>query len=681
MGRVVGHGRIMRAHHAGRVAEARAVLDHQPVQRVGVVAGPDLGGIVQHAAVEPRAAARAVFQQQVGVAVGQALLQLVHAQHIAVVHLALAGGGQRRAVHVGQRAVHIPLDIGDRAGIQQRRQLPPDALAHIGAGEIERILVAQRQRFAPRDLQRPVRVGAVEVAVRVDGFRLHPEAERKAKVVDLAAQTVDPLGQLGRVGHPVAQAACVVVAALEPAVVQHEQVATGRFGRGGQAQQFGLVKIEIAGFPAVEQDGARRGHVRPAGGQQMPPDGAVEAPAHRPETRAAVDERGLGGNEPPAGCERPGKAERLNAHRKPHARGRGFGLHAVVAAVHKRRAPAFAAVLAGIGRAEHDERVVRMGGDAAHAAHRLHAGAHGGAAGRALGRPGAVERDKVERRVRAAGKIQHGRRHAAQGDGLLAGVFKDGRAGDDIAPGQHAVEQRQRQAAAVLERDAQRLGAGVLPNAEGGQPRQRVLARAGLDPGKAHLGGDGAVGPFRRKKRRVVVPQAGAGPFLRQAVGAAAGVEIGLRPRGRGLAQRAVIQVQQPPGLVHAHPVARVGGVQRKQPGARVCVDHGRGSFFAKKQRSLSSGRAPANLPGPTISARRRGVNSCLYDLADLPNFDRALATVCFIPGQMRGRAHLWQLVALWLRPYRLPVTRRIYRKQERQIISCFQSGRQERSS
>ena len=81
--------------------------------------------------------------------------------------------------------------------------------------------------------------------------------------------------------------------------------------------------------------------------------------------------------------------------------------------------------------------------------------------------------------------------------------------------------------------------------------------------------------------------------LVRQAVGAAAGVEIGLRPRGRGLAQRAVIQVQQPPGLVHAHPVARVGGVQRKQPGARVCVDHGWGSFFAKNSGLYPAGVRP----------------------------------------------------------------------------------------
>ena len=173
--------------------------------------------------------------------------------------------------------------------------------------------MADLQRGAAGDVQRPVGMGAVQVRVRADGFRLHPNAKIQPQRVDLAAQARHAAGQLAAVGRPVAQAGGVGIAALEPAVVQHEQVGMGGPGGFGQGQQFGLVKVEIAGLPAVQQHRAGRGGVGPAGRDQMPPDGVVEIPAHAAKPGAAVRKGRFRGGEPLAGGQRPGKAERLDA--------------------------------------------------------------------------------------------------------------------------------------------------------------------------------------------------------------------------------------------------------------------------------------------------------------------------------------------------------------------------------
>ena len=68
----------------------------------------------------------------------------------------------------------------------------------------------------------------------------------------------------GGVRRPVAEGGGIVVAAGEPAIVQHEAFDATRAARGaiGQRLQPGLVMIEIEAFPAVEVDEARRHAVR-----------------------------------------------------------------------------------------------------------------------------------------------------------------------------------------------------------------------------------------------------------------------------------------------------------------------------------------------------------------------------------------------------------------------------------
>ena len=114
------------------------------------------------------------------------------------------------------------------------------------------------QRRHPRPGgQDPVRVGPVQVRVRVHHLRLDPQPERHAQAAYMVGEPVQPAGPDRLVGLPVAQACPVAAAAGEPAVVQDVPFHADA-GRGvGQGRQRGEVVPEVDRFPDVEADRAR----------------------------------------------------------------------------------------------------------------------------------------------------------------------------------------------------------------------------------------------------------------------------------------------------------------------------------------------------------------------------------------------------------------------------------------
>ena len=117
------------------------------------------------------------------------------------------------------------------------------------------------------------------------------------------------------------------------------------------------------------------------------------------------------------------------------------------------------------------------------------------------------------------------------------------------------------QACGILQHDGQRFIA--IP--KGGQAGQ--LWQAGGAAAVHHLqrGGSGAVGKFRLKKGRMVVPDAGAGPLLRQQIGMTARIVVGAGDGRRCVGAGTVVQMQQPPLGIRLHEIAGVGRVQGKQ--------------------------------------------------------------------------------------------------------------------
>ena len=309
-------------------------------------------------------AAGAVFQQQVGEGLGHPALQLVQAQHIAVIDLALAGGGQGRAVDVGQGPVHVPFQILDGAAAQHLLQLLPEGLHHLRAAQVQVVLVTDLAGLAARHRKGPVRMGAVQIAVGADRLRLDPKAQAQVHGVEFGAQAGKAVGQLGPVRSPVAQAGGGAVAPFEPAVVQHEQIDVRLPCRAGQGQQLCFVKVEVAGLPAVQQHRARRFHVLPAGRQQTGADGVVEAAAHLAQALVRIDHGGLGGGKAGPGLQLPVEVVGMDAHHQPLAGVGALGLDQEVAAVHQGKAPAGARRLGAVGGAEDGGGIVGVAGDA-----------------------------------------------------------------------------------------------------------------------------------------------------------------------------------------------------------------------------------------------------------------------------------------------------------------------------
>ena len=240
-------------------------------------------------------------------------------------------------------------------------------------------------------------MGTVEVRVRADGFRLDPQAHLQPQQVDFFAQAGQTVRQFCFVRYPVAQTGGIIVAALEPAVVQHKEVDVGLFGGSSQFQQLLFVKVEVAGFPAVDEHRAGRGHILPLGRQQPGTDGIVEPAAHLAQTLAGVDHGRFRCGKAFPGGQRPVEVIRVDAHHQPLARIGTLGLDEEVAAVHQRKAPCIAVCFGGVGAAESHCRVVCVAGDAPHTADALDAAAECGALRGALSRPCAVEGDEFQR--------------------------------------------------------------------------------------------------------------------------------------------------------------------------------------------------------------------------------------------------------------------------------------------
>ena len=283
----------MRAHRRDGIAERGAVLDGQPLVGVSVVRAPDLRRVVEHARVKASAAARAALDQELGIARGQPLEELVEAEHVVVEDVALALGGGR--VHVGDRPVEVPLDVLDIRLVENRAELLEDVLAHLSAGEVENELRATEHGRLPRDGERPVGMCAVEVAVLVDHLGLEPEPEPEPEGVDLLDELRKSIAELGLVNRPVAQTAAVVVPQPEPPVVEDEHVDAQIRGLAGEREDRVAGEVEVHGLPAVDDDGPRCVAVPPAA--DVPPDAAVEVLRELVEALVREGHDDLGGHE------------------------------------------------------------------------------------------------------------------------------------------------------------------------------------------------------------------------------------------------------------------------------------------------------------------------------------------------------------------------------------------------
>ena len=109
-------------HCTDRITEGGSILDSQTVNRVRIIAAPDLRGIEQHAGIETSAAAGTPFHQQLRIALPQHLQQAVNPENIIIKYLSLVLC--RRRIDICNVPVAVPLHIFNVCVIQH--------LAHSG---------------------------------------------------------------------------------------------------------------------------------------------------------------------------------------------------------------------------------------------------------------------------------------------------------------------------------------------------------------------------------------------------------------------------------------------------------------------------------------------------------------------------------------------------------------------
>ena len=292
---LIGRDGDVGPHGADGIAEGGAVLDAQAVHGVGVVAAPDLGGVVEHPCVKPAAAAGAALDQQLRVVPAQPLQNVVDAKHIAVVDLPLAVGGQGGGPDVGEAPVHIPFEIGDAGAVQDLLHGPVDVIPDLPTGEVQHQLAPAPGLGPAGNAQGPVGMLLVKQAVLTDHLRLDPEAKAHAQGLNAGNQGLQPAGQLVEVHRPVPQAAEIGVPGAEPAVVHDKELDAETLGAFGDLHQLVGGEVEFGGLPLVDEH--RVPPPRQGVPEQVLPDGPVELAAHLPQAAGGADQSGRRGGE------------------------------------------------------------------------------------------------------------------------------------------------------------------------------------------------------------------------------------------------------------------------------------------------------------------------------------------------------------------------------------------------
>ena len=369
---MIRNGGNMCADAADGIAHGGAVLDFQTFNGIGIITCPALGCIVQQTRIKASAAGCTGLKQDMREAGGQAVIQLVYAQNIAMEQLALTVSRQGIGKGFGNAAVHIPLDVGNLCFGQDLCHHVIDGIHNLLAGEIQDKLVAAMGSPAVRRTDAPVRMGTEQVGILVDHFRLKPQTKLHAQPVNAFCQTGDAVCQTFRVCYPVAQTGKVIAACAEPAVIQNKQLHTVIFGGFRDFHQLVLVKIEVSSFPVVNQD--RAGAVTPVAPCQTLLIQLVEGLAHAIETFGGIDHDGLRGLEVFSRLQLPVELEGIDAH------GNTGGIPAVhlylrkeIAGVYQAEADGLAGKFRGFRALEDDKGVVVVGGGAAGGFHTLDA--------------------------------------------------------------------------------------------------------------------------------------------------------------------------------------------------------------------------------------------------------------------------------------------------------------------
>ena len=147
--------------------------------------------------------------------------------------------------------VHVPFDILNVRFIKYSGNGGNNIIPYLGLCEIQQQFITAENIFHTARMKRPVRMSPVEIGVRIDCFRLKPEAEVKPQCMNSSGQSFKPSRKLLPVDRIVSETGLVAVALTEPAVIQHKQLTSELFCLFGQSQELCLVEGKHTAFPVV----------------------------------------------------------------------------------------------------------------------------------------------------------------------------------------------------------------------------------------------------------------------------------------------------------------------------------------------------------------------------------------------------------------------------------------------
>ena len=227
------------------VEVAEAFLDPEPGNGIRIVGSPDLGAEAEHTQIEPVAAGGAAFQQQPGPGLEDPPQNIVKTQNMVMGALA----------HRHRVPVHIPLDVGNPAGIQNLGHIFHDIVPDLRFSQIQQQLMPSGDGGEAVG-QRPIRMGPVKVRILVDALRLEPEAKLHSQLLDFGGKARHALGQFLGIHIVIAQTRLIVVSGTEPAVIQYEKLHAQLFCSACQPYQLSVGELKKMRFPVVGEDGA-----------------------------------------------------------------------------------------------------------------------------------------------------------------------------------------------------------------------------------------------------------------------------------------------------------------------------------------------------------------------------------------------------------------------------------------
>ena len=264
----------------------------------------------------------------------------------------------------------------------------------------------------------------------------------------------------------------IVIPMAEPAVVDHQHVYAQVFCLTRQIEQFGFVKVEIHGLPAVEQD-------RPFGKRSVMAadvfaDKTMEGMRQPVKALRAVCKKQFGRLKALSRRQTPGEAVRVDARYDAYGTTLiQFNVRAVIAGIDRHDAVAGPCRLCGIRLADDHEGIMLMTGGAPAGGDGLDTVEQRSPLKLPLQCMASVKMDQLPA---SEGNIQAGRRCSVQPDHLIAAIADTYSPGDHVLGLEYAVKQLHFQPrGGVKERDAERLALSAAVEGRG-EAVQRVFS-------------------------------------------------------------------------------------------------------------------------------------------------------------------------------------------------------------